>query len=110
MYILALQWQICSLKHQDLQDRMTTSPSLPKDEWLSPKWFNAYEGALEAAESADGYIGYVDEYMWPVGRAAGRVIKENPELHSSNIQWEVINVPGGQRIVYLLHFSLWRQK
>ncbi|MBE0655877.1 MAG: hypothetical protein IH594_18900, partial [Bacteroidales bacterium] len=82
----------------DLKDKMIPSPSLPKDEWLSPKWFRAYEGALEEAESANGYIGYVDEYMWPVGRAAGRVIKENPELHSSNLQWEVQNVPGSSKV------------
>ncbi len=78
-----------------LKDKMKPSPSLPKDEWLSEKWFKAYEGALEEAESANGYIGYVDEYMWPVGRAAGRVIEAHPELASSNLQWEIRNIPGG---------------
>ena len=78
--------------------KMAPSPSLPKDQWLSPAWFDAFGGALQEAESARGYLGYVDEYMWPSGRAAGRVIKAHPELANASLQWKVADIPGGTTV------------
>lgn len=77
---------------------MAPSPSLPKDEWLSPKWFDAFGAALREAEAASGYLGSCDEYMWPSGRAAGRVIQKHPELASASLQWEVTDVAGGTQV------------
>lgn len=81
-----------------LKEAMAPSPSLPKEQWLSSNWFNAFEGALQEAEAAKGYFGYVDDYMWPVGRAAGRVIQKHPELANASLQWEVVDVLGGTNV------------
>ena len=43
---------------------------LPQEQWLSPLWFEAFEGVLNNAQQANSYFGYVDEYWWPSGRAA----------------------------------------
>jgi hypothetical protein len=77
---------------------MAPSPSLPKEQWLSSEWFKAFDGALQEAESAKGYFGYVDEYMWPSGRAAGRVMQKHPELANASLQWEVTDVPAGTKV------------
>jgi hypothetical protein len=77
---------------------MVPSPSLPKEQWLSPAWFNAFDGALQEAEAAKGYFGYCDEYMWPSGRAAGRVMQQHPELGNANLQWKVVDVAGGSPV------------
>ncbi len=77
---------------------MAPSPSLPKEQWMSPDWFQAFDGVLQEAEVAQAYFGYVDEYMWPVGRAAGRVFQRHPELANASLQWEVTDVPGGTQV------------
>ncbi len=77
---------------------MSPSPSLPKTQWLSDSWFESFSAALGAAESGGGYLGYVDEYMWPSGRAADRVIQQHPELASASLDWAVLDVQGGEAI------------
>lgn len=77
---------------------MKPSPSLPKDQWLSGKWFDSFGAALESAEAGNGYLGYADEYMWPVGRAAGRVLKKHPELKKVSIQWKVMDMASGETL------------
>lgn len=77
---------------------MKPSPSLPKDQWLSKEWFDSFDAALKSAEAGKGYLGYNDEYMWPVGRAAGRVLKQHPELTNASLQWKVVDVVGGQPV------------
>ena len=65
---------------------------------MSPDWFQAFDGVLQEAEAAHAYFGYVDEYMWPVGRAAGRVFQRHPELANASLQWEVTDMPGGTQV------------
>ena len=65
---------------------------------MSPDWFQAFDGVLQEAEAAQAYFGYVDEYMWPVGRAAGRVFQKHPELANASLQWEVTDMPGGTQV------------
>ena len=77
---------------------MAPSPSLPKEQWLSPDWFTAFDAALRETETAGGYCGYVDEYMWPSGRAAGRVMEKHPELANASLQWHVTDVPSGTAV------------
>jgi hypothetical protein len=72
--------------------------SLPQPEWLSEKWFDAYGEALNSTVKGGGRMGYDDEYMWPVGHAAGRVNQKHPELEGSSLQWELQDVAGGQTI------------
>lgn len=77
---------------------MAPSPSLPKDQWLSKEWFDSFDAALRSAEAGKGYLGYNDEYMWPVGRAAGRVLKAHPELANESLQWKTADVVGGETV------------
>ncbi|MGI6272639.1 MAG: glycosyl hydrolase [Anaerohalosphaeraceae bacterium] len=74
------------------------TPDLPIEQWLSEAWFDEFERALDAAEGRGGYLGYVDEYWWPSGRAAGRVLKANPDLWAVSLRWETLEAQGGQTI------------
>jgi hypothetical protein len=74
------------------------TPDLPRSQWLSPRWFKEIDGALRSAESAGGYLGYVDEYWWPSGRAAGRVLQNNPDLWAVSLKWTTMDVDSGQWI------------
>jgi len=73
-------------------------PSLPLDEWLSPLWFESFGNALEEAEHAGMTLGYCDEYWWPSGQAAGRVLKNNPELAAQSLEWKRQEVTGPDRL------------
>lgn len=33
--------------------------------------------------------------MWPIGRAAGRVLKNHPDLVNYSVKWKVTDLPGG---------------
>lgn len=76
---------------------MVDEPSLdPDEEWLSEEWFDAFEAGLLAAESAGTQLGYCDEYWWPSMRAAGRVVKERPDLEGTYLRWRTVDIPGGE--------------
>ena len=70
---------------------MDPHPSLPDEEWLSQEWFDAIRDVVEITKEANAYVTYADEYMWPSGRANGRVVKQHLEKHGmyyvSNL-WE----------------------
>jgi hypothetical protein len=68
---------------------------MPREKWLSQFWFESLDSALKEAEAADAYLGYVDEYVWPCGRADGRVIKAHPELAAKSLKWQIIDVDEG---------------
>jgi hypothetical protein len=63
-------------------------PSLPVEQWLSPEWFKSFSAALKEAEQAGMTLGYCDEYWWPSGQAAGRVLEQNPELMAQSLKWD----------------------
>ena len=71
---------------------------LPRRQWLSELWFAEFDKALKQAETAGGYMGYVDEYWWPSGRAAGRVLKKHPDLWAESLKWETFDVSGGVEV------------
>jgi hypothetical protein len=71
---------------------------LPKEQWMSKEWFEAYDAVLDETVKAGGYLGYCDEYMWPVGSAAGRVFQKHPELANASLQWAVQDVDGGETV------------
>ncbi|MCX6922074.1 MAG: glycosyl hydrolase, partial [Verrucomicrobia bacterium] len=84
--------------YQAATGKMVPSPSLPREQWLSKPWFDAFEDALQQAELRRGCFGYCDEYMWPSGRAAGRVMQKHPELANASLEWEVTDVAGGTQV------------
>lgn len=61
---------------------MVAGPSLAQDEWLSPRWFEAFGAALDKTEAASGYLGFCDEYWWPSGQAARH--RHRPDVRPVN--------------------------
>lgn len=74
--------------------KMDEDVALPESEWLSEKWFDAFRSVSEHAEKRGFQLGFVDEYWWPSGRAAGRVLKNNPELVSTAYRPAIRDVEG----------------
>ena len=72
--------------------------SLPKEEWLSDRWFDAFGAALREAERAGALLGYCDEYMWPSGQAAGRVLAARPDLRACSLRWSLMDLDGGAEV------------
>ena len=77
---------------------MVGTPNLPLEQWLSPVWFKTFEQMLLKAESANSYISFCNDYWWPSGKAAGRVLQNNPDLWAVSLRWETVNVTGGSKI------------
>lgn len=77
---------------------MVGEPDLPFDQWLSDDWFRAFERVLSAGEEQNAYLGYVDEFWWPSGRAAGRVLEKNPDLWAESLYWKTLDVAGGTTV------------
>ena len=77
---------------------MAGRPDLPREQWLSPVWFDAFERALTEAGKAGAYVGYVDDYWWPSFRAADRVLQENPDFHARSLQCHAIDCESGKPV------------
>ncbi len=76
---------------------MVGTESLPRKQWLTDPWFERFTQALNEAEKAGCYFSYCDEYWWPSGRAAGRVLKEHPDLWAVSLKWETFTIEGGKK-------------
>ncbi|MBN1997168.1 hypothetical protein JW935_06420 [candidate division KSB1 bacterium] len=77
---------------------MVDSPDLPRQQWLSDVWFDTFGRILLKAAEHDYYFGYNDEYWWPSGRAAGRVLAKTPDLWAESLYWRVFDIPSGARV------------
>jgi hypothetical protein len=75
-------------------DPSQSFPSLSVQEWLSPLWFASFESALKEAERGGMTLGYCDEYWWPSGQAAGKVLENHPELRAKSLEWIRLEVNG----------------
>lgn len=73
-------------------------PTLPKEQWLSPLWFASFATALDEAQKADMTLGYCDEFWWPSGQAAGRVLEQHPELEAQSLKWSRKEVTGPAKV------------
>jgi hypothetical protein len=71
---------------------------LPKEQWLSEKWFDAFGKALKEAKKAGMTLAYNDEYWWPSGQAAGRVLDSRPDLKASSLRYLKRTVEAGKLI------------
>jgi hypothetical protein len=72
--------------------------AVPPEQWLSPDWFEALDGSLKSADKAGTYMGFCDEYGFPGGQAAGRVLAQHPELKAESLKWTIQDVPGGAKL------------
>jgi hypothetical protein len=64
-----------------------TLPSMPKKDWLTDRWFNCFQGALDDTEASGYNMSFDSEYMWPSGQAGGRVIEKHPELKAKTLYY-----------------------
>ncbi len=83
---------------------LTAFPGLPREEWLSPLWFQSIESAAREAGNAGMTLGFCDEYWWPSGRADGKVLEKSPDLAAKSLEWirtvgsegESLNLPASK--------------
>lgn len=74
--------------------------SLPYSQYLEKPWFNSFGNALQTAKKNGMTLGYCDEYDWPSGQAAGRVLAQHPELEARYLDWKREEVQGGSVVNY----------
>ncbi len=77
---------------------MVDTPNLPLKQWLSPMWFKTFDRMVSIAKTANSYIGFCNDYWWPSGKAAGRVLQNNPDLWAVSLRWKTIDVVSGSQI------------
>ncbi|MBL4674872.1 MAG: hypothetical protein JKY70_01485 [Mucilaginibacter sp.] len=75
-------------------------PSLPYSQYLEKPWFDNYKEAVKTTKENGLTLGYCDEYDWPSGQAAGRVLKQHPELEAKYLVWKRYEVKGGNTVNY----------
>ncbi|MGN6295676.1 MAG: glycosyl hydrolase, partial [Ginsengibacter sp.] len=75
-------------------------PGLPIDQYLKKPWFNSFGNAVQKAKEHGLSLGYVDEYNWPSGQAAGRLLKQHPELEAKYLEWKRYEVKGNLTVHY----------
>ncbi len=73
-------------------------PDLDPQEWLGTEWFKSFAEAKTVAEQMGMKLGYCDEYGWPSGQAAGRVLERHPDLEAISLDWTVQDVEAGESI------------
>jgi hypothetical protein len=74
--------------------------ALPPEQYLAKPWFDSFKNALQAAKENGMTLGYCDEYNWPSGQAAGRVLEQRPELEAKYLDWKRYEVNGRSAVNY----------
>ncbi len=75
-------------------------PSLPYNQYLEKIWFDNLGNAVKKTREKGLYLGYCDEYDWPSGQAAGRVLEKYPELEAKYLAWTRYELKGNSRASY----------
>ncbi|MEN6324358.1 MAG: glycosyl hydrolase [Proteiniphilum sp.] len=79
-------------------DRKDPYPSLPKEQYLEKPWFNSLGNAIQKARDYGLTLGYCDEYNWPSGRAAGKLMEQHPELAAEYLKWKRYELQGNSTV------------
>jgi hypothetical protein len=74
--------------------------ALPLEQYLAKPWFDGFKNALQTAKENGTTLGYCDEYNWPSGQAAGRVLEQYPELEAKHLVWKRYEVNGNSTVNY----------
>ena len=77
---------------------MVGTPSLPDDQWLGDRWFEAFTAALKQAECRRAISAIAMSTGGPVSRHMGGILKQQPELQAESLRWTVIDVAGGSEV------------
>ncbi len=74
--------------------------ALPLEQYLAEPWFNSIGNALQKTKGNGLTLGYCDEYNWPSGHAAGKVLKMHPELEGIYLAPRRYYVSGKTEVTY----------
>jgi hypothetical protein len=80
--------------------RSNSVTSLPVEQYLAEPWFNSFGNALKEAKEIGLTLGYCDEYNWPSGHAAGKVLATHPELEAMYLSPKRYSVTGKTEVKY----------
>lgn len=75
-------------------------PSLPYEQYLEEPWFSSFGNTLDKAKKYGLTLGYCDDYDWPSGQAAGRVLKQHPELEAKYLDLKRHEIKGKSTVKY----------
>ncbi|WP_158712678.1 glycosyl hydrolase [Parabacteroides pacaensis] len=54
--------------------------ALPIEQYLAEPWFTSFGNAMQKAKEKGLTLGFCDEYNWPSGHGAGKILEKHPEL------------------------------
>ncbi len=74
--------------------------ALPLEQYLEKPWFNSFGNALQKAKDCGMTLGYCDDYNWPSGHAAGKVLKQHPELKALYLSPKRYLINGNTEVRY----------
>ncbi len=68
---------------------------LPKEQWLSDRWFEVLEKQCRQAAADGVHLSYADDYGWPSMQAGGKLVEADPTLKSKNLRYRYIDLEKG---------------
>jgi len=74
--------------------------ALPLEQYLEEPWFNSFGNALRTAKDNGMTFSYCDDYNWPSGQAAGKVLAQCPELKALYLSPKRYHVNGNIEVKY----------
>ena len=74
--------------------------ALPVEQYLAEPWFNSFSNALQNAKDNGLTLGYCDDYNWPSGQVAGKVLQKHPELEATYLAPKRYYVKGKTEVKY----------
>ena len=77
-----------------------TVTALPVEQYLAEPWFNSFNNALQKAKDNGFTLGYCDDYNWPSGQAAGKILQKHPELEATYLSPKRYYVEGKTEVKY----------
>ncbi|MGN6267374.1 MAG: glycosyl hydrolase [Ginsengibacter sp.] len=75
-------------------------PEMPKNQYLSKLMFNSLDNAVQKSKDKGLTLGYCDEYNWPSGQAADRLLERHPELEAKYLEFKRHEVKGNSTVHY----------
>jgi hypothetical protein len=74
--------------------------ALPIEQYLAEPWFTSFGNALQRAKDKGLTLGFCDEYNWPSGQGAGKVLEKHPELTAMYLSPRRYYISGKTEVKY----------
>lgn len=71
---------------------------IPRDEWLSERWFEEIRKVMEQARSDGSSFCITDDFDWPSFQAAGRVLEKYPDMYARSLNYSCVDVKNGETV------------